>query len=178
MVKSTLDVAQTLISKRNFTQAIKMLESRQEIYEESFDYYFTLGNAYLYLGDIGRALSNFEYARKLRINDTNLLIAFAAIFLRRGDTDRAIQYYLDVLDNDPQNTIAKNALEFIRKNSDYEVICKWVDCGKIEQFYPSINAKNYSLLFVSCAVILGLLFGVLIVNLCYKKILIIQIELI
>ena len=142
MAKDVLSLAWEDMRRKKFATAIKRLESRFEIYENNFEYYLTLGIACLYVGDIGSASSYFQLARRVKLTDTRLLLGQAAIFLRRGDTARALEYYLDIKDNDPENKTATRAMEFIRVHGDYDTICRWVDTGRIEQFYPPI--KFYS----------------------------------
>lgn len=139
MGRSVLDIAQFLLKRRKFSRVINLLESRSEYYENDFEYFLTLGTACLYIGDIGNAYSYYQRAREIKVTNTTMLLGQAAIFLRRGETDRALQYYLDILDNDPNNERALSAMEFIRKNSDYSTICRWVDSGKIERFYPPLG---------------------------------------
>lgn len=139
MVKSTLDIAKSFIKRRDFSSAILLLESRADFYEDDFEFYLTLGIACLYIGDIGNANRNFSKAREIKINNSQLLLGQAVIHLRRGKTDRAIQYYLDVLDIDPNNKIAKAALDFLKTDGDYSEICKYVDSGKILKFYPPLG---------------------------------------
>ena len=139
--RSVLDIACSLIKQRQFAKAITLLESRGENFEDNFDYYLTLGTACLYVGDAGTASRCFQKARTIKLTDTRLLLGQAAIYLRRGDTDRALRYYLDIIDSDPRNKIARHALEFIRSKGDYETICRWVDSGRIEQFYPEIGVN-------------------------------------
>jgi tetratricopeptide (TPR) repeat protein len=141
MARDVLQVAQRLMKRRRFSAAIRLLEGRNEIYEGNFDYYVLLATAYLYVGDAGTASSYYQHAREIKLTDTVLLLGQAVLFLRRGDTDRAIQYYLEILENEPQNKLAKKALEFIRTKGDYSTICRWVDSGKIEQFYPSVGVN-------------------------------------
>ena len=141
MRRDVLDAAQSLMNRRQFNKAIIMLESRRDFYEGVFDYYLILAVACLYAGDTGAASSYFQRARKIKLTSTTLLIGQAAIFLKRGDTARAIQYYMEVLDNEPANKIALSALEFIRESGDYGTICRWVDTGKIEQFYPPLGVN-------------------------------------
>jgi tetratricopeptide (TPR) repeat protein len=136
MARDVLQIAQGMLRRRKFSAAIRLLEGRNEIYEGNFEYYILLATACLYVGDAGTASTYYQRAREIKLTDTTLLLGQAALFLRRGDTDRAIQYYLEVLDNDPQNRLAKDALEFIRTKGDYSTICRWVDSGKIERFYP------------------------------------------
>lgn len=161
MGQSVLRVARSLMSRRKFTAAIQRLESRSEIFEGDFEYYLLLGVAYLYLGDPGTARSYFDQARRFRNMNTELLLGQAALLLQRGEVGRAVSYYIDILENDPQNKVAKNALEFIRVNNDTieTTIRRWVDTGKIERFYPPL-AFNKNKVF---AVVLPLIFGALVV---------------
>ncbi|MBQ5491055.1 MAG: hypothetical protein IIT68_03255 [Treponema sp.] len=141
MARAALDDAHSFLKRRKFQQVIELLEAHEDAYQNNFDFYMTLGTACLYLGDVGNARRYFSTAREIRLTDSNLILAQAAIFLRRGETDRALQYYLEVLDVDPSNKVAQKALDFIRKKGDYETICRWVDSGKIEEFYPPLGVN-------------------------------------
>ena len=68
----------------------------------------------MYIGDFGSASYNLQQARKIKMSDVRLLLGQAIIFLRRGDTKKALEYYLEVKDNEPANKIADDAIEFIR----------------------------------------------------------------
>ena len=141
MAQDVLTIAWRFMRRRKFATAIKLLEAREETYEENFEYYVILGIACLYVGDIGSSVSYFQHARKIKLTDTRLLLGQAAIFLRRGDTDRALQYYMEVKENEPANKVALDAIEFIRTRGDYDTICRWVDTGRIEQFYPPLGVN-------------------------------------
>src|SRR5574344_126220 len=162
MSRSVLETAHSLLKRRKFAQAITLLESRNEVYENDFDYYVTLATACMYVGDAGNAAGYYGRAREIKINDTNLLLGQAAIFLRRGDTDRAVQYYLEILNNEPGNSVAKDAMEFIRKDGDYTNICKMVDSGKIQRFYPPLGVNPDK---IRNCVLVGLLAGA-VISLC------------
>lgn len=152
MAQDALTIAWRFMRRRKFATAIKLLEARQDVYEDNFEYYVILGVACLYVGDIGSSSSYFQLARKIKLTDTRLLLGQAAIFLRRGDTDRALQYYMEVKENEPANKIALNAIEFIRTRGDYDTICRWVDTGRIEQFYPplGINPEKVAAITAPC----------------------------
>lgn len=141
MAKDALTLAWLDMRRRHFATAIKRLEAKKEIYEDNFEYYLTLGIACLYVGDIGASSSYFQMARRIKLTETRLLLGQAAIFLRRGDTARALQYYLEIKENDPMNKTADAAMEFIRVHGNYDTICRWVDTGKIEQFYPPLGSN-------------------------------------
>ena len=167
MAKDVLSLAWHDMRCRHFATAIKRLESRADVYEENFEYYLALGVACLYVGDIGASSSYFQMARKIKLTDTRLLLGQAAIFLRRGDTARALQYYLEILENDPQNKVAASAMEFIRVHGDYDTICRWADTGRIEQFYPPLGINPEKIRFVciiTAACIAGCVFAFSLLN--------------
>lgn len=153
MAKDVLSLAWKDMRCRHFAAAIKRLESRADVYEENFEYYLALGIACLYIGDIGASSSYFQTARKIKLTDTRLLLGQAAIFLRRGDTARALQYYLEILENEPQNKVAKSAMEFIRIHGDYDTICRWADTGRLKQFYPPLGANPEKIRFISVGIV-------------------------
>ena len=164
MVQDVLTVAWKFMRRRKFATAIKMLEARRDIYEENFEYYILLGIACLYVGDIGSSVTYFQAARKIKLTDTRLLLGQAAIYLRRGDTERALQYYMEITDNEPNNKTARSAVEFIRTRGDYDTICRWVDTGRIEQFYPPLGSNPDKLAvagIVGAAFILGVVFAII-----------------
>lgn len=168
MAKDALTLAWDDMRKRHFASAIKRLESKSDIYEENFEYYLAIGVACLYVGDIGAATSYFQMARRLRLTDTRLLLGQAAIFLRHGDTARALQYYLQIKESDPSNKTASAAMEFIRLHGDYDTICRWVDTGRIEQFYPPLGV-NYQKVFSIAIPLLACVLGVVVALSLFPK---------
>ncbi len=163
-MKSAIDQARYLMRSRDFAGAIQVLNEKRGVYEESFDYNYTLGLAFLYAGDTGSAAQSFEAARKIKINDANLLLSQAAIHLRRGNTERAVQYYLDILDFDPQNLDAKRCLDLVRSHGDYEEICRWVDDGRIEAYYPQLGINPKKVRNIIAALLCGAVVGALAVH--------------
>ena len=166
MARSALEYAQTLLGRRKFSFVISLLESgnNPEIYRENFSYFLTAGVACLYLGDTGSAGTYFQRARHIRMTDPTLLCCQAVLFLRRGDIDKAISYYLDVLDYEPGNKIALNAMDFIRLHGTYEEVCKIVDSGEIERFYPPLGVNPDFIRRIVLSVFAGLALAFLIAN--------------
>ena len=174
MSRDAITEAKYFMRCRRFDKAINLLESRVKTYVDDFDYYLTLGTACLYAGDIGAASQYYNRARKTtlpKLSNTELLLGQAAIFLRKGKTDFAINYYIEVLDGSPENKTARNAMEFIRiHHGDFSVICRWIDTGKIEQFYPPLGVNPYKIMgiftpFIACALGCLIVFGII----AYKK---------
>lgn len=164
MSRTAIAVAKRFLRQRNFSNAITALEGWADFYDESFDYHYTYGLACLYAGQFGNASACFQKARFIRPTDVRLLLCQAVLFLRRGDTDRALQYYLDVLDRDPNNKIAAKALDFIRKHGNFETICQWVDSGKIARFYPPLGVNPMTIIRIVFSAIVGIALALVIVH--------------
>jgi tetratricopeptide (TPR) repeat protein len=133
-----LTKAVRLLKGGNCGKTIQLLEGEVLRYRDSFNYYYILASACLRAGDFGGALTYFKRAREIRIRDPLAMTGLAALFLRRGETDRAVDFYLEVQDLDPNNKIAKKALKVIKKNGGPEKITIWVDSGKLPQLYPPV----------------------------------------
>jgi hypothetical protein len=133
-----LTKALRLLKRGNYGKTIQFLEGEALQYRGSFNYYYLLASACLRTGDFGGALTYFKRAREIRIRDTLVMTGLAALFLRRGETNKAVDFYLEVQELDPNNKIAKNALKVIRKNGGSEKIAAWIDSGKLPRLYPPV----------------------------------------
>jgi tetratricopeptide (TPR) repeat protein len=139
MASSNLEKAKLLLRKRKFSSVVKLLEPLLFDYRESFQYFYTLGLACLYLGDVGGAETYFKKARQIKINDVNLILAQACLFLRKGYVDRALEYCLDALELESDNRYALRFLSRIRKKGDKERMIEWAHDGRIKVFYPPLG---------------------------------------
>ena len=164
MAHSVLQQARYLMKRRKFGFAIRLLESYIANYKGSFEYYLALGTSCLYIGDEGDAAKYYQLAREIHINSSELLLGQAALLLRHGNTVKALQYYMDILDIDPNNEQAKAAMEFIRtKGKDYAYIQRIKENRKIEQFYPPIGFNPdiiRNCVFVALLLCLGIFLGI------------------
>ncbi|MDR3138658.1 MAG: tetratricopeptide repeat protein, partial [Treponema sp.] len=121
----------------------------------------------LYTGDFGGAHVYFKQARDIKIRDPLVLLGLAVLYLRRGETDRAVDFYLEVQELDEQNRIAKKALRIIRKYAGHENLSRWIESGGLPGLYPPIPSLplTWSRIWIPlvCALfILGLTGSVLI----------------
>ncbi len=157
MVKTPIDRARKLLTQKRFPQVIKLLELHVFDYPNSFDYNYLLGTACLYVGDIGGAELYYKKARNIKISDVNLINAQAVLFLRRGETAKAIDYYLQAQEYAPDDLLAKKGLNFIKTNGNSELINLYVQTGKIKMFYPrlGVNTEPLKIIIPLCAVILA-----------------------
>jgi len=160
-----LKKAVSLARKRSYDQAIKMLEAEALRYRDSYAYYYILGQCCLYAGDFGGAFTYFSRAKTIKLQDPHILLGLAVLFLRRGETDRALDLYLDVEDLDPGNTRAKQGLMVIRKYGSPETLEAWLGQGKLASLYPplpwpGISLKPLIIPGIVIAVALGIFIGI------------------
>ena len=158
MPSSILEQAKKQFAKGNYQQVINLLEphvtqyvvsgdSKDVVYNASFNksfpFYLYLGLACLHAGDIGGAVDYLTCARRIKMTDPDLLCAQAVLFLRRGDTARAIDYYLEAIEYNPNHDLARSGLDFIRTHNTPEAIGDAVQSGEIKKFYPRPGVQSY-----------------------------------
>lgn len=161
MNRSILQYAHNLIRRRKFGTAIQLLQGAEKDYKGSFEFYRMLGMCCLYVGDIDHASYYYSLARSIKIQDAELYIGQAAIFLHRGEVENALPYYLEIEKLSPGNKIAAEALEFLRNNSDRSKVrtrlLELIQTGRIEHFYPPLGTNPD---LIRNAILTGLLLGV------------------
>ncbi|MDR2071831.1 MAG: tetratricopeptide repeat protein [Spirochaetaceae bacterium] len=145
-----------LSRRKKYDSAIKMLEAEVFRYQDSFNYYYTLGISCLYAGDFGGAFTYLNRAKNIKMRDPRTLLALAVLFLRRGETGKALDLYLDVQDLDPDNPTSKRALAIIRRHGGTESLGTWLERGKLVSLYPPLPKAGFSFNPVPLALILGI----------------------
>ena len=140
----TLFKASRLVRSGKYELAIRTLEPEVNRYYGSFRYYYLLGSACLRAGDFGGALTYFRLAHDAKRRDPLAILGLAALYLRRHETDRAVDFYLDVLAIDPQNRVAKKAMALIRKQAGTDAFSAWLEAGKLPTLYPPIPFPGFS----------------------------------
>jgi tetratricopeptide (TPR) repeat protein len=128
-----------LARRRNFEGAIKTLEVEgANRYHGIFRYYYILAVACLHTNDFKGALEYFKLARKVKARDPLVLLGMGVLYLRRGETAEALEYYLEVQDLDPKNRIAVRALRIIRKYGGQDRLSDWLESGELHKLYPPL----------------------------------------
>jgi tetratricopeptide (TPR) repeat protein len=130
--------------RRNYQGAIKTLEAEVNRYHGSFRYYYLLAVSCLYVNDYQGALTYFKLARDVKIRDPQVLLGMAVLYLRRGETDRAVDFYLEVQELDVKNRIAARALKIIRKYAGRDNISAWLESGDLPRLYPPLPPLPFS----------------------------------
>ena len=114
---------------------LSLCEPRVIDYRDSFEFSH-IRCLCLYMGDTGAAKDYLHRCETIEGLNVSLLVAQAAMYLRRGDTNQAVETYLTILEYEPRNRIANKAMTFIRTKGDIATISQWVSNGRIKRFYP------------------------------------------
>jgi hypothetical protein len=106
------------------------------MYRENPDYFELLGLSCLYTGDYAGAHSYLRRAEQMDPERTRVVNALAAVALRRRQTDEALRLWLNVLDRDPNNRLAKRGLAFLRDTDNPNEIIELFEEGKAKRLMP------------------------------------------
>jgi len=165
-----LDRAAILAKKRDFENAYKILRGEEDRYYGSFKYYQLSGIISLYSGNYVESHEYLQLARRIKPKDKWTMLGFAVHYLKRMKTDQAVDCYLDVLETDPQNKIAKYALNVIRKHASPDNLSDWISIhDNLVKLFPPIpspllNKKSITNFSLALAVSIVLVFGFLFIT--------------
>jgi tetratricopeptide (TPR) repeat protein len=154
-----LTKATRLARSGKYEGAMKILTPEANRYNGSFRYCYLMALCCLYTGDFGNALSYFKAARDMRIRHPGVLLGFAALYLRRQEIERAVDFYLEVQELDEKNRIAKKALGIIRKYAGAGNFSAWLDSGDLPKLFPPFPRAGFSRerIFISAAALFAAL---------------------
>jgi len=139
-----LSKASRLIRSGKYEAALRTLEPEVNRYHGSFRYYYLLGNTCLRAGDYGGALTYLRLAREANGRNPLALLGLAALYMRRGETSQALDFYLEVLELKPNNRIAKKALKLIRRYAGTEKFTAWLEAGKLPSVFPPVAFPGFT----------------------------------
>jgi tetratricopeptide (TPR) repeat protein len=155
MAKSVLDKAAGLHARRRYGEVVSILEPQLPIYRESERFYYLLGLACLRTGDMGGAHTYLKRAEQLDPRNPDILLCLAALHLRRMETQKAIELYLQVQELRPGDRLAARCLAFMRRSDLEEVVPRLIESASFDRFYPRLRAFPRGLVAAAvCAAVL------------------------
>ena len=134
VARNPIDEAERLFSKSKWPQLIALLEPLTPVYRDNVRFSVMLGTAYLHQEDIGGAYSSFRRVQSLDFKNRNALLGLAAVLVRRGESDKAVQLYIEMLERNPADRAASRALNFVRHCSDPAELSE--NSRKLRSLYP------------------------------------------
>ncbi|PKL09513.1 MAG: hypothetical protein CVV51_03440 [Spirochaetae bacterium HGW-Spirochaetae-7] len=138
MARNPLEEAEALYRRRRWAQLINLLEPLSAVYRETARYSVLLGCAYLYKEDTGGAYSCFRRAQSLDFRDVGAALGLAAVYVRRGDTEKAVQLYVEILERQPHSRKALRGLDYLRKGTGHE---RGLSIRQARSLYPEPHAR-------------------------------------
>ena len=155
MAKNPLDEAEGLYKKRKWHELISLLEPLTPVYRDSARFSVMLGTAYLHQEDIGGAYSSFRRAQSLDFKNRTALLGLAAVLVRRGESDKAVQLYIEMLERNPSDKDARRALNFVRRCPDPAALSG--SGRKLRSLYPVPPVSVVPYVSVIIVLVVGLL---------------------
>jgi hypothetical protein len=137
--RRTLARCERLLRARKFPHVIATLEPQVFLYRDNADFYRILGTACLYAGDFGGASSYLTRANQLKPGRTPILLGLAAVHLRRRELPEALRYWLEILDNDPDNRTAHRGLRVARTTEDSADFVTMAESGQLRRLFPPLG---------------------------------------
>jgi hypothetical protein len=141
MKGKSLGDARKLFRARKFPEVIRLLEPEVFRHRESLEYFRLLGFSCLHTGDLGGAFSYISRAQQLKDDDIGVLLGLAAIHFRRSENETAIKRWLEVLEAQPSNPIARRGLDLLRRGLAKDALQEFIDSGKLKSLYPPLPAR-------------------------------------
>jgi len=124
--------AATLSRRRRFAEVIKLLVPQIYRFRDNAGFYRLVGVACLRTGDLGSAESYLLRADQLAPEDAGIRLALCALHARRGEADRALAGWLEVIDVDPDNRAAKHGLAILRAGTTSDELVRIVGSNRVE----------------------------------------------
>jgi tetratricopeptide (TPR) repeat protein len=146
-----------LARRRHYARAIKLLEAEVFSYGDSWQFPYVLGLCYLKSGNAGSAFPLLRRAVEKDGEKAGPLLALAALHMRRGESAKAISFYLRVKDFDAGNRTARRGLKMLEQYGG--TLTAWKNEKKIAGLYPSFPSVPMSLKTVALALLLTALAG-------------------
>ncbi len=111
-----------------------------------------LGSAYLHKDDIGGAFSCFRRAQSLDYKDNDAAIGLAAVYIKRGDSDKAVQLYVEMLERQPRDKRALLGLKYLRKATGNTA--QSMSVKLLKRLYPQAPRRLGPLIIIFLAMLL------------------------
>jgi len=136
MPESALTQGLLLASRGRYADAIRVMEAEEITSRDSWRFCYTLGLCHLRVGTAGAALDCFKAAYKLRQNEPLVLQGLGLLYLRRGESARAVDFYLRAKNLAPADRLTRRALETLRRYGGSEEFPQWLESGKYRALIP------------------------------------------
>ncbi len=123
------------LGRGEYSRVIRLLETKIPLFLENKDFYPILGKAFFYTGDHAGAKLYFDRGQKIHW-DIESALYLAVLGLKRRDYNSALRIWLDILDEDPNNKMAKKGLATLKKYSTMDDLENFIHSKKLDNLVP------------------------------------------
>lgn len=135
-----LKIALNYLGRAEYSRVIRLLESKIPIYVENREFYTILAKAFYYTGDYAGAKLYFDRGQKIHWEIESALF-LAVLGIKRRDFNSALRIWLDILDENPENKLARRGLETLKKYSTMDELESFIHSNKIDKLVPKRKIK-------------------------------------
>ncbi|HUW69018.1 MAG TPA: hypothetical protein VMX33_02190 [bacterium] len=150
VARNPLEEAEGLYRRRRWADLINLLEPLTSVYRDNARFSVLLGAAYLHKEDVGGAWSCFRRAQSLDYRDPDAAYGLAAVSIRRGETDRAVQLYVEMLERRPRDRKARFGLDLVRTTKNHE---RAASSRRLRRLYPQPPRRLGGLMIAALCVV-------------------------
>lgn len=134
--RATLRQAEILYAEQRYVDLVKHLAPQIFLFRGDARYYFLLGVASLYIGDLGGAHSYLLRGRDLDPLNLDLQLALAITHLARKEEPQALQILVGSQDGHPSDARVLQFLEQLKQASDKVDWPDQIRLGRLRHLYP------------------------------------------
>ncbi len=160
---SPLQKAYRLYYAKEYAKVIALLEPQVFMYRENPQFYRLLGLSCLHTRDLGGAHSYLMRCMQLDRDAIAPRLELAACHFAKRDNESAIELWLEILDEQPDNHYAAKGLKILRAGPESEEAERYRETDRLRTLYPDIR-RPFPWKKLSATAVLIVLAGVAALN--------------
>jgi len=137
--EAILSEAWRLLVRKQYAEVVSKLSPMVFLFRNSADYYRFLGIASLETGDMSGAYSYFRRGEDLLPDNMDILFGLAVVHLARKEEAQAVSIWLRILEKDPKNATAQQALSMLRDAPEGIDWNAMIVRGELKKFHPVVK---------------------------------------
>jgi tetratricopeptide (TPR) repeat protein len=131
--------ARKALQRRQFEKVLKLLEPKVPLYANDADFFYLLGTACYYKGDLSGAELYFNRGLACNRDDTTINLMLAVIALRKRDTAMAIRRWFNILELDPDNKAALYAIRRLKDIETHADLSRFILSPELKKLLPKVR---------------------------------------
>lgn len=142
MIKKPKDIriALSYFGRGEYSRVIRLLEPKIPMYLEHKEFYTILAKSFFYTGDYSGSKLYFDRGQKIHW-DIESSLYLAVLGVKRRDYNSSLRIWLDILDEDENNRVAKKGLEYLKRYSTMDELEQFIHSKKLDRLIPKRRVR-------------------------------------